>query len=300
MDEATFLTSHQPKFYLDQNTGRTIRASYIVDGKVVIVAGYDYLCGVVLLRQSHEGRLSEHVVHKHCVSEALGVVPMPDGTVMTIDKSLNEVKLCISRRNSLDAWNYDYAFTHNSMDLSRENWPLMTARHGLDLVILVPSKNEAYVVETETGGCFAQMNINFESDKTCSAIASKRNIACVISRKFMYVVRLDLLVHKGTDDADNRISTRVQAPNVAADKTCTSATIHGDRLFVAQSPITDGVVVLHATDFNALLQLDNGDAAVWTKHVITLDQQVWKHIAASEASVSLFSTKQKNPNYQEV
>ena len=128
----------------------------------------------------------------------------------------------------------------------------------------------------------------------------------------MFVNRLNLLLRdieyprrKDDQEADTtsaenpgkRILTCVQAPPVASGKTSTSAAIYGEHLYVAQSPVTDGTIVLHVTDFSALLQLDNNDAPVWTKHVITLDQQVWSHIAASEASVSLFTTKQRNPNY---
>ena len=83
------------------------------------------------------------------------------------------------------------------------------------------------------------------------------------------------------------------------DTELTSAAISGQHLYITSTEITDGKLVLHATNINDLLELSNDGCPQWEKHVLSLSYPAMSHIDATKASVSLFPTKLKNPRFTE-
>ena len=129
-------------------------------------------------------------------------------------------------------------------------------------------------------------SIDFRGKRYCSAVASLRNIACLISQKHVTIIRLDEVVEKRATTP-----TLVSVPVDAKGKKLASAAIYGEHLYVAETPATGGEVILDTTDFNDLLQLDSDDSPQWEKRLVGC------HVDAKDASVSLFTTKLKNPSF---
>ena len=140
---------------------------------------------------------------------------------------------------------------------------------------------------------WSHISVDFKGDATCSAVATYCNVACVISQRFLYVIRLRNLVFERKES----VPTRVRAPTVAQGKKLTSAVIYGQHLYIAETPATNRKLVLHATNFNDLLLLDQEDAPIWNTHSLPMNQSVTKHIGDTAASVSLFITKLNNPEF---
>ena len=93
--------------------------------------------------------------------------------------------------------------------------------------------------------------------------------------------------------------TRVTAPALDDRKQLTSATVYGQHLYVAETPISDvGVLTLHATDVNALLAMKDDDTPHWAKHSIALDQSIKDHVNdMSRASVNFQHKSVKSNMY---
>ena len=89
--------------------------------------------------------------------------------------------------------------------------------------------------------------------------------------------------------------TYITAPSLDDGKQLVSATVYGQHLYVAETPITDGVLTLHATDVNALIELKDYDTSLWVEHTITMDKSVMDAIAPQSARVALVTTKIRNP-----
>ena len=158
------------------------------------------------------------------------------------------------------------------------------------LIAFAPDKNIAYVFDTTDGTYRKSISVNFVKDKTCSAIASKGNIAIVVSRKYVYVIRLDFLlsgdavpVHVGK----RAVLTRVHAPAVDQGKTLASAAIYGQHLYIAQVPKVRAKLVLHSTSFDELMTLNMGDYPDWSRYSLTV-------FGPDTSAVSLFTSKWAN------
>ena len=76
--------------------------------------------------------------------------------------------------------------------------------------------------------------------------------------------------------------------------TLVSAAVYGNHLYIAETPIKNGKLVVHAADFNALLKMEDRDCPDWQKHEIPLDPSVTKHVKMDGAMVKLFTNKIKN------
>ena len=257
---------------------------------------------------------------------------MHDGAVMAVEKGSSVSCPSVSRHTCMKDWNPEYELEFSKIELSRDGRPLIVAAYGNDISIFVPHKNAAYVVNARNGTYKPKRFVDFGGDQTCTAIATKRNIACVIAQEFVYVVRLDRLLCESNgstaaspakkmklddvskpcfssctqsepaNDANDKMTQnnaliRVRAPALPTGMQLTSAVVYGKHLFAAQSPVVGGTLKLHSTKLDDLLQMRHDDCPLWQDHVKTLGTSVKRHISDRASSVSLFCTKLKNPGY---
>ena len=79
---------------------------------------------------------------------------------------------------------------------------------------------------------------------------------------------------------------RVKTPLLDDGKQLVSAYVYGSFLCFAESPVTDGMLVLHATDFKKFVNLGDDDDAKWTKHCIRLEKSVVDHVCSGSSEVT--------------
>ena len=80
---------------------------------------------------------------------------------------------------------------------------------------------------------------------------------------------------------------RVQTPALDDGKRLVSACVYGPFLCFAESPITDGLLVLHATDFKKFVNLGEDEDADWTKHCIQLEKSVVGHVRSGSSKITV-------------
>ena len=77
--------------------------------------------------------------------------------------------------------------------------------HISHVIIFAHGENVALILDTITinGKHKHSVPISFKGDKTCSAIATKRDISCIVSHEYVYGIKLDQLeysiIHRGVE-----------------------------------------------------------------------------------------------------
>ena len=95
--------------------------------------------------------------------------------------------------------------------------------------------------------------------------------------------------------------TSIAAPALDDGQQLTSSTVYGQHLYAAETPISDGgVLTLHATDVNSLIELMDDNTSLWMKHTIALDKSVTDAVALQGAHVALVTTKIRNPMISDI
>lgn len=90
-------------------------------------------------------------------------------------------------------WKVEYTATTRYMEIPDHSLTL-SASYANHLYIFEPAESQVYVFETTQGTFKGIVDLPFDVHATCSTIATKQNIVCLVGRKYIYVVDLNKLV----------------------------------------------------------------------------------------------------------
>ena len=87
----------------------------------------------------------------------------------------------------------------------------------------------------------------------------------------------------------------VKSPVPSTGKQLSSATIYGDKLYMAETPLTSNKLKLHVTAFVPLMELEDGATPVWTSKIVGINKFVFDHFGNfNGVKIKLSSKQMKN------
>ena len=144
-------------------------------------------------------------------------------------------------------------------------------------------------------------------DLMCST--AKDSIACLVCSDAIVFINMDDVMRyalaKSGQIAKSTVpegpirihKATVTSPVPSAGKQLCSATIYGQHLYIAETPLTNNQLKLHVTDFNQLVKLEDDAAPVWSSKIVQINNSVRDHFGNNldnNITVQLTSKQVKN------
>ena len=141
-------------------------------------------------------------------------------------------------------------------------------------------------------------------DLLCSTASD--NIACLVCSDVVVLMMMDRIMRaslaksgqmskRSVRAKPRKLTTTVKSPVTSAGKQLSSATIYGQHLYIAETPLTNNQLKLHVTDFNQLVKLEDGATPVWSSKIVEISNSVRDHFGNfNDVKIKLSSKQMKN------